>query len=106
VNESLNVVRGRRRQLLTDEPERFDVPHITTSACESPQELHRRLYEAIAELGRADAEVVILRYVRNRSDREIAQMLGTTRGTIAVRLYRTRAKLRKLMQASAPGDQS
>jgi len=106
VNESLNAIRARRRQVLTAEPERFEVPQSANSTAESAEDLHRRLYEAIAELGQADAEVVILRYVHNRSDREIAQLLGTTRGTIAVRLYRTRTRLRKLMQASGAGDQS
>lgn len=106
VNESLNAIRARKRQVLTAEPERFEVPPVVNAAVESPADLHRRLYEAIAELGRADAEVVILRYVHNRSDREIAQLLGTTRGTIAVRLYRTRARLRKLMRATDRGDKS
>jgi RNA polymerase sigma factor (sigma-70 family) len=103
VNESLNIVRGRRRQLLTADPERYESTPITNPAVESAEDLHRRLYEAIAELGAAEAEVVILRYVHGRSDREIAQLLGTSRGTIAVRLYRTRARLRKLMIASGSG---
>ena len=103
VNESLNVVRSRKRQLLTGDPERYEVPTVVNPAVESPEDVHRRLYEAIADLGQADAEIVILRYVHNRSDREIAQLLGTSRGTIAVRLYRTRARLRKLMRASGAG---
>ena len=103
VNESLNAIRARKRLVLTAEPERYEVTAPANPAVESAEDLHRRLYEAIAELGRADAEVVILRYVHNRSDREIAQLLGTTRGTIAVRLYRTRSRLRKLMRASDSG---
>jgi RNA polymerase sigma-19 factor, ECF subfamily len=106
VNESLNAIRARRRQVLTAEPERYEVPQVVNAAAESPADVHRRLYEAIADLGRADAEVVILRYVHNRSDREIARLLGTTRGTIAVRLYRTRARLRKLLQAAGRGEKS
>jgi RNA polymerase sigma factor (sigma-70 family) len=106
VNESLNAIRARRRQVLTAEPERYEALPTSNTAVESTEDLHRRLYEAIAELRQADAEVVILRYVHNRSDREIAHLLGTTRGTIAVRLYRTRARLRKLMRVPGSGDQS
>ena len=104
VNESLNVIRSRKRQLLTADPEQYHRPQIPNDAVELAEDVHRRLYQAIAELGQADAEVVVLRYVHNRSDREIARLLGTTRGTIAVRLYRTRARLRKLMRASGPGE--
>jgi RNA polymerase sigma-70 factor (ECF subfamily) len=104
VNESLNTIRARKRHVLTAEPDRYESVPTTNPAVEPPADLHRRLYEAIADLGRADAEVIILRYVHNRSDREIARLLGTSRGTIAVRLYRTRARLRKLMRASSAGE--
>jgi RNA polymerase sigma-70 factor (ECF subfamily) len=104
VNESLNAIRARRRQVLTADPERYEAVAIANPAVEPAEELHRRLYEAIAGLRQADAEVVILRYVHDRSDREIAQLLGTSRGTIAVRLYRTRARLRKLMRAPGSGE--
>jgi RNA polymerase sigma-70 factor (ECF subfamily) len=103
VNESLNVVRRQRRQVLTDDPARYEDPRPMTAPEESATEIHRRLYEAIAELGRAEAEVLILRYVHGRSDRDIARLLGTTRGTVAVRLYRSRARLRKLMRPGAAG---
>jgi DNA-directed RNA polymerase specialized sigma24 family protein len=46
---------------------------------------------------------VILRYMHNKSDSEIARMLGVSRGTIAVKLFRSRMKLRKLLRES-PGD--
>jgi len=49
---------------------------------------------------------VILGYVHDKSDAAIAKLLGTSRGTIAVSLYRSRARLRKLMRAASSGDQS
>jgi RNA polymerase sigma factor (sigma-70 family) len=57
----------------------------------------------VAELSRGAAEILILRYVHGCSDAEIAKRLGTSRGTIAVSLYRSRARLRRLMSASSPG---
>jgi DNA-directed RNA polymerase specialized sigma24 family protein len=36
--------------------------------------------------------------VHDYSDAEIAKLLGTSRGTIAVSLYRSRAQLKKLLR--------
>jgi RNA polymerase sigma factor (sigma-70 family) len=61
------------------------------------EELDRRLHEAIAELHPSAAQVVILRYVHNHSLADIAKLLGTTRSTVAVTLFRARARLKKLL---------
>ena len=45
----------------------------------------------------------VCRYEHNYSDAEIAKMLGTSQGTIAVTLSRARARLKKLLCASS-GD--
>jgi RNA polymerase sigma-70 factor (ECF subfamily) len=105
VNESLTLIRKRKRDilLLTGEPERFEAP-APVPVAESAKEIHTRLYGAVARLSRGAAEILILRYVHGYSDVAIAKLLGTSRGTIAVSLYRSRAKLRKLMRASSPGD--
>jgi RNA polymerase sigma-70 factor (ECF subfamily) len=98
VNESLNVIRSRKKQILTDEADRFasELP-----ASEFPEEIHDRLYAAIAKLSPDAAHILILHYVHKYSDAEIAKMLGTSRGTIAVSLYRSRARLKKLMRVSS-----
>jgi len=103
VNESLTLIRGRRRHILTGDVERLEAP---AAVAESAEDIHKRLYEAVAELSRGAAEILILRYVHDYSDAAIAKLLGTSRGTIAVRLYRSRARLRKLMRASSPGGRS
>jgi len=100
VNQSLNTIQKKKRHVLTDNAERFEAPR-PVAASESPEEIHRRLYEAVAELSPSAAHILILRYVHNYSDAEIAKLLGTSRGTIAVSLYRSRARLRKLMCASS-----
>jgi RNA polymerase sigma factor (sigma-70 family) len=106
VNESLNVIRARRRHSQSDAAERYEAQRALTPSAESAEALHRRLYEAVAELKPGAAQILIMRYVHNCSDAEIAKRLGTSRGTIAVSLYRSRARLRKLMRASLPGAQS
>ena len=105
VNESLTLIRKRKRDILTGDVERFEAP-APVAVAESTEEIHKRLYEAVAELSRGAAEILILRYVHDKSDAAIAKLLGTSRGTIAVSLYRSRARLRKLMRASSLGDQS
>jgi RNA polymerase sigma-70 factor (ECF subfamily) len=100
VNESLTLIRSRRRHARNEDASRFPALAAHREA-ESADENHRRLYEAVAELGRKAAEILILRYVHEYSDAQIAKLLGTSRGTIAVSLYRSRARLRKLMRASS-----
>ena len=105
VNQSLNLIQQRKRQVLTDDAEQFEV-RPAAQAFESAEETHRRLYEAVAELRPESAHILILRYVHNYSDAEIARLLGTSRGTIAVSLYRSRVRLRKLMRAPLLGGKS
>jgi RNA polymerase sigma-70 factor (ECF subfamily) len=106
VNESLNTIRTRKRSIVVSgEAEGFESgPPLTAPG--SAEEIHKRLYEAVAELNPKAAQILILRHVHNYSDAEIAKLLGTTSGTIAVSLYRSRRRLKKLMRASSLGDKS
>jgi len=98
INQSLTIIRDRRRHPTTD------LGMVT--AAESPadtnskEEIHRKLHDAIAELPPQSAEIVILRYMHNRSDADIANLLGKSRVTIAVRLHRAKAELKRLLRAS------
>jgi len=103
VNVSLNTIRGRKRQTLRDAALTSETELCVTEP-DSAEEIHRRLYEAVAELTPESAHILVLRYVHDYSDAEIAKLLGTSRGAIAVSLYRSRGRLRKLMRA--PGGKS
>lgn len=100
VNASLNAIKQKKQHVLTDDTERFEGTY-TSSATDTAEDVHRRLYEAVAELTPESAHILILRYVHNHSDAEIAKLLGTSRGTIAVSLYRSRARLKKLMRGKS-----
>ena len=100
VNESLTLIRARKRQALNTAAGHFAIAS-ETPAPDAALDIHRQLYEAVAELGRKAAEILILRYVHDYSDARIAKLLGTSRGTIAVSLYRSRARLRTLLRASS-----
>jgi RNA polymerase sigma-70 factor (ECF subfamily) len=97
VNRSLDIIRTRRRLQLTADTDRLEIP-FDSSESDSMEHTHRRLAEAFAGLEPEAAHILILRYVHDYSDSQIAKLLGTSRGAIAVRLFRSRARLKKLMR--------
>jgi RNA polymerase sigma-70 factor, ECF subfamily len=94
VNLALNMIRSRKRRSSLDDVARLEAPPPATGEEEGIQ---RALIEAIGQLRPRAVEILILHYEHNYSDAEIAKMLGKSRGTIAVTLYRARARLKKLM---------
>jgi RNA polymerase sigma-70 factor (ECF subfamily) len=104
VNAALDAIQLRRnRSTLVDVSEIGATLHNPDSSFQ--EQIHRQLHQAIAELKPAAAEMVILRYMHNYSDAEIAKMLGKSRGVVAVSLYRSRVRLKKLIRQSL-GDES
>jgi RNA polymerase sigma-70 factor (ECF subfamily) len=104
VNLSLDTLQARKRHALADEADRPEpvqpavhpVPHGIT---------RKRLSDALAQLRPRAVEILILRYEHDYSDAEIAKMLGTSRGVIAVSLYRSRARLKKLLRTTTEKEQ-
>jgi RNA polymerase sigma factor (sigma-70 family) len=103
VNASISIIRSRKHESLTSELERAEAPSGNFDT-DSAEDAHRRVAEALADLAPAAAQILILRYLHDYSDADIAKLLGTSRGAIAVRLVRLRARLKKFMQASS-GEQ-
>ena len=68
------------------------------------EEMDRRLWSAIAELNEGAAHILILRYIHEYSLADIAKLLGTSRSAVGVSLFRTRARLKKLIRASQEKD--
>jgi RNA polymerase sigma-70 factor (ECF subfamily) len=99
INVALNVVRSRKRHNLVDGIEDIESPAPAAGAG-SDDAVRRRLLNAIAKLKPKEVEILILRYEHDYSDAEIAKMLGKSRGTIAVTLYRSRARLKRLLRTS------
>ena len=99
VNLSLDTIRTKRRYELVGDAERLDAP-ADTSESQRAEQLHRQLVGALTELTPEAVHILILRYVHDYSDSQIASMLGTSRTVIAVRLFRSRARLKKLMRDS------
>ena len=99
VNLSLDVIRARKRQKLIPGVEKLDVP-TNESEAHDIEETHRRLAEAVTELRPEAVEILMLRYVHDYTEKEIAKLLGVARGTVAIKLFRARARLKKLMRKS------
>ena len=104
VNAALDTIESKRKR--SDAADVSGIEAAVHSPDSSAKErLHQQLHKAIAELNPASAEMLILRYMHNYSDAEIAKMLGKSRGVVAVSLYRSRARLKKLIRQSL-GDES
>lgn len=99
VNLALNTIRSRKSRGFIGDLEELEAPanDVDPDATSRDEKIQRALLEAIAQLRPKAVEILILHYEHNYSDAEIAKMLGKSRGTIAVTLYRARARLKKLM---------
>jgi RNA polymerase sigma-70 factor (ECF subfamily) len=99
VNLCLDIIRSRKREKVISGVEQLEVP-VDESNSASAEEIHRHLAEAITELRPAAVEILMLKYVHSYTESEIAKLLGVSRGTIAIKLFRSRARLRMLMRRS------
>jgi RNA polymerase sigma factor (sigma-70 family) len=68
-------------------------------------ELRDWLRQALARLNPKWAEMFVLRFVEDYSNREIASMMKTSPAVVAVILHRTRALLKNEFNASTRGPQ-
>jgi RNA polymerase sigma-70 factor (ECF subfamily) len=99
VNAALDLVRSRQniRNLPLDELE----PVLAEPAYQGPERIHQSsetrtwLRATLARLNPRIAEMFALRFFEGHDNGEIARRLGTTPGTVAVTLSRTRDKLEK-----------
>jgi RNA polymerase sigma-70 factor (ECF subfamily) len=96
-NRAVDIVRARRRDISPVDAGRL--ANVVSPGWMLAEETERRLYDAIATLHPASVQILMLRYVHNHSLAEIASLLGTTRSTVAVSLFRSRMRLRKLIRA-------
>jgi RNA polymerase sigma-70 factor, ECF subfamily len=108
VNVSLSVIRSRRVRVLPGDLETVE-SSVHAVRTREDVELRDRLLDVFDTMAESDSqavELLILRYVHGRSDSDIAKMFGTARTTIAVRLFRARARLKKLMRVREKSDET
>ena len=98
---SLNVLRAqRRRPVLVDHADFLEMP-APSRGSSFDEEVYARLSEAMQELSADAAAVLLLRYLHGKSLTEIARELRLSRTAVAVRLFRSRARLRALLHVSS-----
>jgi RNA polymerase sigma-70 factor, ECF subfamily len=97
VNVALDVIRVRRRSVPPDES--MPVDDRTREALEA----HQIVLSALAELPEKAAEMFLLKHVEGYNNQEIAKLVGTSRGAVAVMLFRARARLKKSVRRQMEG---
>jgi RNA polymerase sigma-70 factor (ECF subfamily) len=99
VNGALDLVRSRRgpRPVPLEDAERDGAipPGTDPETARASQEMREMVRAAVARLGGRAAEVFVLRYFEGCGNQEIARMLGTSEGVVAVTVHRARQKLRE-----------
>ena len=96
INAALDLIRMKREKQnlpLEDQPEQAGAD--SAASLQESGELQAWLRHALARLNPQWAEMFVLRFIEEYSNRDIARMMKTSAPTVAVALYRTRAQLRK-----------
>jgi RNA polymerase sigma-70 factor (ECF subfamily) len=107
VNASLDLVRARQHvrnvPLDTMEPVLAEPAHRGPDRLQDSSEIRQWLRGALARLNPRIAEMFMLRFFDGKENPEIAELMNTTPGTVAVTISRTRDRLEKEFQAYLGG---
>jgi RNA polymerase sigma-70 factor (ECF subfamily) len=107
VNAALDLVRARHnvRNIPLDElePVLAEPAHRSPDRAHTSGEIREWLRGALARLNPRIAEMFTMRFLEGKDNPEIARLLNTTPGTVAVTLSRTRDRLQKEYEAYLGG---
>lgn len=97
VNAALDLLRSRRdaQTVSLDEDPQQERAAVSRATAAKATEVRDWLRQALARLNPRWAEMFVLRFVEDLSNREIAGMMKTSPAVVAVVLHRTRAQLKK-----------
>jgi RNA polymerase sigma-70 factor (ECF subfamily) len=98
VNMSLDLIRRERLDPSGDAIEQHRIMAADQVRQYESAEIQESFRIALAKLSPKAAEMFILKHLEGYENHEIAQMLDTSRGTVAVTLFRSRAFLKKSMR--------
>ena len=103
VNASLDLLRGRKNAEVSLDADPNQVYAASPDTAGRAVELRDWLRQALARLNPRWAEMFVLRFVEDLSNREIAGMMKTSPAVVAVLLHRTRAQLKRDFKALTRG---
>jgi|SRR5437879_8022340 RNA polymerase sigma-70 factor (ECF subfamily) len=92
VNAALDLLRSRQASRL--EPLE-DTSAVTPGQLHEDLVLRTWLRSAISKLNPRHAEMFVLRYIEDYDNREIARLMKTSQGVVAITLFRIRKQLQK-----------
>ncbi len=104
VNASLDLLRSRKDARISSlDDEANPAEAVAKGTAGQTAEVRDWLRQALARLNPRWAEMFVLRFVEEYSNREIARMMKTSAAVVAVVLHRTRAQLKKDYMAVTRG---
>ena len=98
INAALDLLRSRKSAKSVSLEDVAIPPSDKAPGPEDRQaasEIREWLRRAVASLNATAAEMFTLRYFEGYGNKDIAEMMGTTQGTVAVTLHRTRSRLQE-----------
>jgi RNA polymerase sigma-70 factor (ECF subfamily) len=98
VNMGLDRIRREGRNVSSDEMEQFETAAPDPDREYQSAEIQTWFRAALSKLSARAAEIFVLKHLEGFENHEIAEMLGTTRATVAVTLVRSRAFLKKSIE--------
>ena len=98
----LNVLRRLQRRAAL---ERRVLRRLDTAGERAPAELDPGLWAAVRALPLRQREAIVLRYVLDLEQHEIAEAMGVSPGTVASTLHAARARLHAALGGTDPDDQ-
>lgn len=107
-NAALDIVQSRHARTSTPldlAPARYSSDTAPTQERQQHgRELASALRAAISRLNRRQAEIFVLKYFEELDHRSIADLLGTSPGTVAVTLHRVRSRLAEDLKSLIGGN--
>lgn len=97
INAALDVVRSPKSRTVGIESVELrlaDAPDRNPDAEFDARELAKHVRGALASVSRKSAEIFTLKFFEGYGNQEIAQLVDSTPGTVAVSLHRTRKQIR------------
>lgn len=98
INMALDRIRRESRNVSSDEMEQFETAAPDPDREYQSSEIQSWFRVALSRLSERAAEMFVLKHLEGYENHEIAEMLGTSRATVAVTLVRSRAFLRKSIE--------
>lgn len=107
IHEAYRIIHQRRPQSRAhSEPEedqaaaetRWKNPDPAPDLIAEQNESRRRLWQALRKLSPAQRTAVVLRYYQDLSEKEIAEIMGCSVGTVKHYLYEARRRLRVILE--------